>query len=136
MQFIEWNYNFNVGVNIFDEHHHHLINLVNSLYNAIQLNNRVEAKLILFELVDYIKYHLSTEERLMQEYNYPSIDEHEIFHSIFCKQLHDLQLKLNANDSLYNIQLVVYLKDWLMDHILITDRDLARYLISKGVTNP
>jgi hemerythrin len=134
MLFIEWNNNFNIGVNIFDEQHQQLVSLVNNSYNSIQLNNTQEAKKTLDELVDYIKYHLSTEERLMQEYNYPSIDEHEISHSIFCSKLHDLQVKLNTNDSLYNTQLVVFLKDWLMDHILIADRDLAKYIIGKDTS--
>jgi hemerythrin len=136
MRLIEWNNNFNLGINVIDDHHHQLLSLVNNIYNAIQLNNTQEAKVIIYNLFDFIKYHLSTEERLMQEYNYPSIDEHELSHSVFCIKLNELQSKLNSDDSLYNIQLVVYLKDWLMDHILINDRELAKYIISKTTTPP
>ena len=67
----------------------------------------------------------------MNKYKYPSINEHEIAHSSFFNDIFELKSKLNADEALYNVQIVKYLKDWLINHILVTDRNLAGYLIAK-----
>lgn len=136
MQLIEWKNDYNLGVNTIEEHHQQLINLINKSYNAIQLNNRQHIELILNELVDYTKYHLSTEEHFMHKYNYYSIDEHEIEHSLLCTKISELQFKIIANEALHHIDIVTFFKEWLMDHILVTDKELAAYLITKGVDQP
>ena len=133
MQLIEWKNDYNLGVNTIDEHHQQLVNLINKSYNAIQLNNRRQIELILIELIDYTKYHLSTEESFMTEYNYISINEHEKEHLFLRTKIQEFQFKLDANEALYHIGIVTFLKNWLMDHILVTDKELATYLITKGI---
>ena len=133
MQLIDWNNKLKLGVNVIDGQHQQLVSMINETYNALQLNNRHKINTILDELIFYAKYHLSTEEYLMNKYNFYSICEHEIAHSNFCTKVRALKLKLDANEALYHIDIVVFLKDWLMDHILVTDRELAIYLISNGV---
>lgn len=133
MSFIKWDNNFNLRVKVLDEHHQQLVDLLNKSYNALELNNKQTIELILNELFDYAKYHFSTEKHFMYEYNFPSLLNHEEEHKYFFYQVDELQSRLTAGDSLYNIQLVLFLKEWLINHILVKDRELADYLVSNGV---
>src|SRR5512136_1095756 len=102
MSLVEWDISFDLGVKVIDEHHRHLVSLLNNAYDAIQLNEKAKIELILNELVDYAKYHFSTEEYLMQKYNFPSLVMHEKEHNHFCQQVDELRSKLNAGEALYN----------------------------------
>jgi hemerythrin len=133
MSLIEWDDTFNLRIKVMDEHHRHLIDLINSSYGAVRLNNKQRIDSILSELVDYSGYHFSTEELLMERYNFPAREAHEQEHISFSHQIAELQSKLNAGEGLYNIRIVVFLHEWLMNHILTTDRNLADYLVGNGV---
>lgn len=135
MSLIKWNSNLCLGVGILDEHHRHLVGFLNKAYNAIQLNDKHIIALILSELSDYAKYHFGTEERLMHEYNFPSLLDHEKEHDHFFYQIDELQSKFNIGESLHNIQIVVFLKDWLTHHILVKDKELADYLVGNALFN-
>lgn len=130
MTLIKWNNSLSLRVKILDEHHRHLVTLLNKSYNAIQLNDKHIIELILSELFDYAKYHFSTEEHLMHENNFPSLLDHEKDHNHFFYQIDELQSRLQVGESLHNIQIVVFLKEWLTDHILVKDRELADYLLA------
>ena len=132
MTLIEWDDSLKLRVNVLDEHHRHLVDLINKSYDAIQLNDKHIIALILGELFDYAKYHFRTEERLMCECNFPSLLDHEKEHNHFFYQIDELQSKLNVGESLHNIQIVVFLKEWLMNHILLRDKELADYLVGNG----
>ncbi|GFE61199.1 bacteriohemerythrin [Geobacter sp. AOG2] len=132
MTLIKWDNSLSLKVNVLDEHHRHLVGLLNKSYNAIQLNDKHIIELILGELFDYAKYHFGTEEHLMHENDFPSLLSHEKDHNYFFYQIDELQSKLRSGESLYNVQIVVFLRDWLVNHILVKDRALADYLVGNG----
>lgn len=132
MSLIEWDDSLNLRVSVLDEHHRHLVTLLNKSYNAIQLNDKHIIALILGELFDYAKYHFTMEERLMYEFHFPSLHDHENEHNHFYYQIDELQSKLKIGESLHNIQIVVFLKEWLINHVLVKDKELADYLVDNG----
>ncbi len=133
MPLVTWDNSFNLNVKVIDEHHRHLVGLLNQSYNAIHLNDSPRIKLVLKELHEYTKYHFNAEEAMMQQYDFPSHSSHEKEHAQFSQHVDELQSKLTIGEALYNIQIVVFLKDWLVNHILVTDRELAIYLVDKGL---
>jgi hemerythrin-like metal-binding protein len=133
MTLVEWDDGYNLGVMEIDEHHRHLVALINKSYGAVRLNNTHAIDVIMDELALYATYHFGTEEALMREFGYPSINMHEEEHGQFYRQVEELQAKLKSGEGLYKIRIVVFLKDWLMNHVMTTDRDLAGYLVAKGV---
>jgi hemerythrin-like metal-binding protein len=80
-------------------------------------------------MVDYVGYHFSTEEKIMERVNYPEYKIHKKEHSDFVKevlrQVQDFQAgqKVSAND------LVLFLKDWVLAHIAVCDKKMGIYLI-------
>jgi hemerythrin len=78
---LEWQDNFKVGVEQFDCHHEHLIELLNATYDNFVVDYHVSKHgKILDALVDYSTYHFSAEERWMKENNYPKFAEHLNYH--------------------------------------------------------
>ncbi len=69
MPIIEWNEQFVLGVPEFDEHHQHLVMLLNKTYDDfINGASKETLSLILDELIDYATYHFAAEEHWMKVY--------------------------------------------------------------------
>jgi hemerythrin len=134
MALIEWDDNYNTEIDNIDMHHKHLVFLLNRSYDAIQINNKYEIDKILNELTEYTMYHFNAEHKLMITYKYDSMHDHMKAHSYFINKLVELKLQLTTKKSLFNLELVVFLKDWFIDHILVTDRKLFNFTGTKVVT--
>ncbi len=132
MDIIEWSDNFSVEIDIFDEHHKTLVDLLNLLHNVC---NDCDNKSIIFFVVeslkDYTVYHFSAEEEYMKKYDYPKYQEHVIEHSSFVDiVIHfENRIKKEDNNLLILIELVNYLRWWLLNHIIISDKIMAQHLI-------
>lgn len=133
MPLLAWDSSFDLNIDVIDKHHRQLVGLLNRSYDALRVNDAQRISLVLKELYDYTTYHFSTEEEMMLQYGFPSHAAHEQEHSRFSGHVNELQTKLTIGEALYNIQIVVFLKEWLLNHILVSDRELAVYLAAKGV---
>ena len=49
-------------------------------------------------------------------------------------QVQKLQQKMVEGDFMISVEVMAFLKDWLTNHILITDKAYGPFLIDKGVT--
>ena len=87
-KFVSWDVSYDVGVPSVDKQHRHLVDLINSLYNAC-LGERAELEAtfrdVMKELVDYVMIHFKDEEAIMEQINYPGLKEHRQKHELFVK---------------------------------------------------
>lgn len=129
-KFVSWDTSYDVGVPSVDQQHRHLVDLINSLYNAC-LGEKAELEEtfrdVMKELVDYVMFHFKDEEAIMEQINYPALKAHKQKHELFVKEI----LK-SANAYTHGRQLVPnsfarFLRDWLFNHILIDDKAWARH---------
>jgi hemerythrin len=132
---IHWDQKLSVGIEQFDTHHKELVRIISELYHS-RLNNENHGylKKLLFELVSYTKYHFTAEERFMHKYNYGETKEHEEEHRKLTSQVEQFlndysEGKTNIDDELFE-----FLKKWLFDHILQTDKKLGEHLGRFGLT--
>jgi hemerythrin-like metal-binding protein len=88
---------------------------------------------IFTRLIDYVKVHFSTEEKLMAQYHYPDRQAHETQHIDLTTQVGKLYLKVKEGKLSVTIETMEFLKDWLNHHILETDKKLGAFLAEKGV---
>lgn len=72
---------------------------------------------IMVELVDYTVMHFGMEEKLFSQYGYEEEKEHKAIHKELVDQVLDYQKKLIAGDPTVSINLMTFLKDWLISHI-------------------
>ena len=134
MKLFEWETQYSVDIRQIDNEHKYLIGLLNELLNAMNQGRGKDILGYLFEeLLDYTKYHFSTEERLMSIHGYPDYTHHKKEHNELTKQV--LTIKEQFDNGQTNISIVTYnfLKEWLKKHILGTDMKFGPFLKSKGV---
>ncbi|WP_202961154.1 bacteriohemerythrin [Candidatus Symbiobacter mobilis] len=135
-----WSDNFATGIDIVDEQHHKLVDLLNRLASHMSCGAaEVEIYAVFDELADYTVYHFQTEEGIWNEFlpGDPLTLAHERTHHDFVAEV--LRVRSIANvlsDEESVEQIVSFLTNWLAFHILEDDTHLARIVIGlqKGLT--
>lgn len=128
MAFIDWNDSFAVKIDQFDDHHRHLINLLNKTYeNAVRQLEKEKLGLVLVELIDYAKYHFRAEEVWLKEHDYPKLTQHCAEHHYFINRVQEMCEDYNKGNTALAQELLSFMKNWLSNHILGTDRDYAQF---------
>jgi two-component system, NtrC family, sensor kinase len=131
-----WDNKFNTGVEVVDEQHRKLVDLINRLgsINA-RLTSTAELGEILTELGNYTVYHFNTEEELMKKYAVDAThqDTHIKAHHHFTSQV-TVAAKILMDSTDVTNQLVApllkYLTNWLVQHILGSDTRMGKEIIA------
>jgi len=128
MQVIVWKDSFVLGVQQFDDHHQHLVGLINQAYDNYAAGAPTESiESILIELVDYATKHFAAEEQWMHEHSYPALDEHRAEHDRFLDRVDDM-LKYHQGDRRYLLmEVLTFLHNSLIRHIFVSVADYDRY---------
>jgi hemerythrin-like metal-binding protein len=134
MALIDWGLKLSVGIEKIDEQHKKLIDLINEL-NAAMRNKQAKTVLanILTELSKYTKTHFQTEEVYFKTFNYPETKAHIVEHENFIKKISDFQESLKADDACLSIEIMKFLRDWLVNHILKTDMQYKVFFVEHGL---
>jgi len=133
MALIQWAPVLSVGVTQFDNEHKKLVDMVNNLYDAIKAGKANSAiGTILDELVRYTGSHFGAEERLMQQHGYSGLAKHKAEHAALVKQVLEIQKGFKEGKALPQ-NLLQFLRDWLMKHIVGEDKQYGPFLNTKGV---
>lgn len=126
MALFEWNDELTVGNDFIDNDHKKLVKLVNDSHNAMEegRGNDVIGK-VLNNLVNYTKQHFKREDDEMARIKYALSKTHQIEHDKLLKQVGDLQNDFNNGKMMLTIKVSKFLKDWLVTHIMQTDKLFA-----------
>ena len=80
------------------------------------------------QLFDYTKKHFSTEELMLYKYAYTDIEQHKIEHKKFIDKLEELKSDFENNKVTISLEVLNFLKDWLLNHIQISDKKYAVHI--------
>lgn len=128
MALIEWQDSFNTGIPPIDGHHRHLVKLLNNSYDSVICGAPQESiRATLTELTDYALYHFVTEEFWMSQNSYPGLAAHILEHDLFTSRLREIGEDFAAGKNSLTLEVLLFLRDWLSDHILASDADFGRY---------
>lgn len=129
MAFFEWQERYFIGVPQIDEHHLHLVDLINKTHRDFLRQAPVDILAELFEeLIDYATYHFAAEEQVMLENSYPDIAQHKEQHARFSEELVEMHENYLVKQQPFFLEILVFLQSWLESHILQTDSELGRFL--------
>lgn len=131
---LRWNDSLSVGIGSIDKQHKVLIDLINELYR--EMNSEKGQAVIgraLGKLIEYTGTHFQFEEKLFAEHNYQDRKGHEEIHRKLVAQVIDFQKQFEQGSADVSLELMEFLKDWLINHIKKTDKQYAPFLQSKGV---
>jgi hemerythrin-like metal-binding protein len=134
MTFFKWNQSYESGNDIMDGDHKILVQMINDLYvEMAKGDGKKIVNSIVNSLVDYSKNHFRREEKLMKAFSYDGFAKHEAEHDEFiAKVSHFLK---NINSDSITVDVAGFLKDWLSNHILTSDKKFACYLDFKKTSD-
>ncbi len=124
-----WNQNLSTGIRLIDDQHKTLINMINELYSAMQQHSSdTMIRQVIEGLEKYTKTHFSTEERFFENSAYPDTARHKQVHREFEKKIAQARHDVESKTSAVSMELLNFLKDWLLKHIQGTDLGYAKYV--------
>lgn len=130
MRNITWDSNYALGVEDIDEEHKQLIHYLNDLFAACFAG---QGPAVLSETLchvqQYTREHFAHEEDYMRKVGYPDLQAHCDMHAELVSELDDLieEFEHGADHELSN-KTLQFLEDWLVHHILIEDKKIARFV--------
>lgn len=129
-----WNDSLILGVAKLDRQHRRIFELLGALLDACATGRpQQEVDDAVAEAHDYIDFHCTTEQRLMEEHEYPGIAEHMDEHDDYLVQASDALPAASLGGELPTADVLDYLIDWWPAHIQGPDRELAAFLKERGV---
>lgn len=133
MSFITWKDSFSVGVVSIDDQHKKLVEMINQLYQEFYkgITDKFLSELIT-ELEKYTVYHFSYEEKLMKLHNYKDFKEHKAEHEKFIEEIKAYKEKILKDNKTAVIDFATFLKNWLLKHIMGTDKKYKPLLEGKA----
>jgi hemerythrin-like metal-binding protein len=131
---LRWSDLLSVGIDSIDSQHKKLVDLINQLYKQMNSGStKVAVGKTLANLIDYTGSHFHFEEELFAKYDYPEQKDHKVVHSKLVAQVVEFQRQFQKGEKDVSLELMEFLKDWLVNHIKKTDKQYSPFLLSKGV---
>ncbi|MDR3580599.1 MAG: bacteriohemerythrin [Oryzomonas sp.] len=128
MSIFVWDKSFELGIEQFDEHHRHLVGLLNKTYDDFTAGISQESLgSTLDELIDYATYHFAAEEHWMKKHRYPDLQQHQGEHERFSRRVVEIQKDYHGRKAKLSLEVLSFLKDWLSFHILKTDAAYGKF---------
>jgi hemerythrin len=126
MAFFTWDDAYSVQVKEMDDQHKRLFEIMAKLHTAMTegKSNTIMAG-VLDELHDYTLEHFTKEEKHLASFGYPGLSEQKKQHAIFVAKIKEYQEKMKDQKFGLSIELMNFLKDWLVNHIKAVDSKYA-----------
>ncbi|WP_243373013.1 bacteriohemerythrin [Geotalea sp. SG265] len=129
MQLVKWDESLALGVEPFDDHHRHLVGLLNETYDLLIAGEKPSCmEEVIDELIDYATYHFSAEELWMVKLCYPKREEHKKQHEEFSSRVVAFQRELILNGGTSTVEVLGFLQRWLVEHIKGSDGEYSRFM--------
>ena len=132
MSLMTWEDKYAVNVNEVDGQHQEIFRLANVLNDALGEDKAVIAEK-LNDLVVYVVDHFATEEKYMQETNYPDYEAHKKMHDDLVAQVGAVAEKFNAGEAELTGDIMAFVRDWLYQHIPNIDKQYGPHLNENGI---
>ena len=135
---IRWKESYSCNVEEIDNQHKKLFEIGDELYSLISLNDGIdrydEIIAIVEKLKDYTIYHFQYEEKLLKKYGFNQLSDHSKQHEKFVKKIIELEHKdIDDGQKQITVDMVLFIADWIENHILGTDMQYKDFLNEKGV---
>ncbi|MBC35283.1 MAG: hemerythrin [Bacteroidetes bacterium] len=128
-----WQDKYSVRVKETDEQHQKLIEILNELASAMSRGKGREVlQATLENMVIYTKQHFNEEEKYFDDLDYPEADQHRLEHKKLMEQVLTFQAEYEAGRVNMTVEIILFLKDWLIKHISETDKVFGQAMNKAG----
>ena len=134
MELFSWKNDYSVKVGSIDSDHQKLFDIINSLFTAMSKGEgRQVISGLVKELQSYTIYHFNREETFFRVTSYPNAANHLEQHKIFVSKVKEYKEKVDKGNNNFSPEMLAYLKDWLLNHILVTDKAYSDHFTKNGI---
>lgn len=132
MSYMDWDEKYATNIKDIDEQHKKLFTIINKFFDALSnaKGNEVVGE-ILQEFERYTVEHFSTEEKKMASKNYPDFATHKKYHEECIQKIKEFIAQHKSGKVHISIATFSFLKDWLMQHVLVVDKKYVPFLAEK-----
>ena len=121
-----------MGVDLLDTQHKFLVRLINRLIDMPNVNeNSSIVTEMITAMIDYATTHFEDEEALLKKYGYPHYDAQRAQHSAFIAKTAEFCADGRLQASNIPASILIYLREWWINHILIDDMKYKSFLREK-----
>ena len=134
MAIITWDDSLSVNVSLFDNQHKKLIELINSLNEAMREGKGKDVlQSIIKELAVYTVMHFKAEESYFKKYGYAETPQHMAEHKAFVDEVEKFKKEFEEGSIGLSVKVLTFLSNWLRNHIMGTDKKYSEFFNQKGV---
>lgn len=124
-----WDDSYELGIETIDNHHKHIVILINKIFHSIKSRRRNETliKEIVLKLNAYATEHFTYEEKLFLACNYPELKSHQAGHKYFIGKID--KLTIDFQKGIFDArEAMKFLMDWFIRHTQTLDKDFVLFL--------
>ena len=134
MKTFDWDESYDVKVERFNDQHKHLFQIVKDLYAAMEnKDDRLALAQIINNLIRYSREHFTEEEVALLNTQYPTYEKHRKQHKAFIDKIEQFAADYNSGQHLLHFDILLFLKNWVLQHILVADKAFGEHLNSNGI---
>lgn len=134
MPLAPWSDDYRTGDATIDRQHQELFAAINALHESFAAGRgRAELSDSLERLAQLVSVHVQTEERLMQQHDYPAYQAHKAKHDALSERAATVIDDYRSGRAVLTIALSRFLAEWLRHHTDGDDRAMIAFLNRSGV---
>ncbi len=135
-----WKDDYLVGVDKIDQQHKILFEMLGDMLTLREDVGSIDARVahlssLVERLNNYAVYHFRTEEFLINRYlaNDATVVGHEDIHKSYAQAMHGFEGRFQAGDASVVNDLIDFIYNWWLSHIMRTDKVLGKALNQAGI---
>ena len=117
-----------VGDELLDAQHKVILSYMAKIRACFLIEKNDKDLLTLMDRLEtFCKLHLWDEEKVMEEMNFPEIEDHKVQHALFLTHLENFTGRYEDLNTAMKIDELNFLKAWFLEHIEGSDRKYAEF---------
>jgi hemerythrin-like metal-binding protein len=126
---ILWRNEMSVGNDLIDQDHRYLLCLFNSIELILSDKGlRDQLPFYFDQLLEYTQFHFDREEKIQLKSEYAGFYEHKQKHQQIIQRLEEVNEELKKGEKEVEEDLVGLVREWIVDHLIQTDKEMTSHL--------
>jgi hemerythrin-like metal-binding protein len=126
---------FDVLIERMNDDHKKIFDYINTIHSRIKEKTDNKSLLPIFkELAEFTRGHFAREEAAMAQADYIDLGLQQKAHEKLLKSISDMINDLEKENAVDLLEVMTFLRDWLMTHIMVMDRKYGPVLKERGIS--